>query len=526
MFAWKGKCDTSMRVSVVIPAHNEASTLPQVLVEVEKLKPYEIIVVDNGSTDGTKDIALQHHCHVIYYKHSLGNDVGRAIGAREAKGEIVLFLDGDIVIDSKELQRFVKGIRQGHQIVVNNLTWSVYLKMRPHYTTVGKFMLNRYLNKKELVVGSLIAIPHAMSREVIEKLGWWNLADPALFQAIAMSRGVDIVDTASVDVIHTNKVRPVHTGTSPGSPYPKATSRIMGDHLRALQYVIETYGKRGGFSEGNRDREFIGNYKPVVLKKEKAKYSAIIPVSEEKMTIRSVIQEVKKAGVDEIIVVANGADFETVKQAKLENVIVIEFEEALGHNVARAIGAMHVTADICLFVDGDFVIPAKKLTPFLQAVEDGSDVVLNDLQCLLDMFHPADPISMGKYFMNLVAKRPDLWNNSLTAVPHAMHKRVIEKIGYDSLVIPPLAQMKAILEVFSITAVEFVDVIKTNRVRPEQHGFVNGRIPAFDRIFGDQLEAIAYLLQYTDERGSFTDGDRDRDTIQQLRKEEKNTDEC
>ena len=43
------------------------------------------------------------------------------------------------------------------------------------------------------------------------------------------------------------KVRPVHTGTSPGSPYPKATSRIMGDHLRALQYVIETYGKRGGF---------------------------------------------------------------------------------------------------------------------------------------------------------------------------------------------------------------------------------------------------------------------------------------
>ena len=42
------------------------------------------------------------------------------------------------------------------------------------------------------------------------------------------------------------------------------------------------------------------------------------------------------------------------------------------------------------------------------------------------------------------------------------------------LIIPPLAQMKAILEECSITAVEFVDVIKTNRVRPEQHGFVNG----------------------------------------------------
>ncbi|HDR3650780.1 TPA: glycosyltransferase [Bacillus anthracis] len=514
-----------MKVSVVIPVHNEASTLSKVLAEVKKLEPYEIIIVDNGSTDGTKEIALQHHCRVIYYNHSLGNDVGRAIGAREAKGEIVLFLDGDIVMKSEELYPFIKGIQQGHQIVLNNLTWSVYLKVRPHYTTVGKYMLNRYLNKKEFVVGSLIAIPHAISREVIEKLGWWNLADPALFQAMAMSRGVDISDMASVDVIYTNKVRPVHTGTSPGSPYPKATSRIMGDHLRALQYVIETYGNRGGFSEGNKDREFVGKYKPVLLQKKKAKYSAIIPLSEEKTTIRSVIQEVKKAGVDEIIVVANGAAVKTIKQVKLENVIVVELEEALGHNVARAIGAMYATADICLFVDSDFVIPATNLILFLRAIEDGSDVALNDLQCLLDMFHPADPISMGKYFVNLIAKRPDLWNNSLTAVPHAMHKKVIEKIGYDSLVIPPLAQIKAILEGFSITAVELVDVIKTNRVRPEQHEFVNGRISAFDRIFGDQIEAIAYLLQYTDERGGFTDGDRDRDIIQQLRREEENTNE-
>ncbi len=50
---------------------------------------------------------------------------------------------------------------------------------------------------------------------------------------------------------------------------------------------------------------------------------------------------------------------------------------------------MHATADICLFVDGGLIIPAKKLVPFLRAIEDGSDVALNDLQCLLDIFHPA-----------------------------------------------------------------------------------------------------------------------------------------
>ncbi|MDR4410586.1 glycosyl transferase, partial [Bacillus anthracis] len=82
----------------------------------------------------------------------------------------------------------------------------------------------------------------------------------------------DISDMSSVAVIYTHKVRAVHTGTSPDSPFPKATSRIMGDHLRALQYITEAYGKRGGFSEGNRDRDFIGKYKPVVFEKEKAEY--------------------------------------------------------------------------------------------------------------------------------------------------------------------------------------------------------------------------------------------------------------
>ena len=91
MFAWKGKSDTSMRVSVVIPVHNEASTLSKVLVEVRKLEPYEIIIVDNGSTDGTKEIALQHHCRVIYYNHSLGNDVGRQLALEKQKVKLSYF---------------------------------------------------------------------------------------------------------------------------------------------------------------------------------------------------------------------------------------------------------------------------------------------------------------------------------------------------------------------------------------------------------------------------------------------------
>ncbi|UOY91799.1 glycosyltransferase [Ectobacillus sp. JY-23] len=499
-----------MKISVIIPAQNEGKTIGAVIEQAKQLLPHEIIVVVNGSTDRTAEVASSLGCKVTSFAQALGNDVGRAIGAREATGDILLFLDGDIVIAADQLRLFTKAIRNGHDIALNNLTWSVLLKIRPHYTTVGKLILNRYLNKKELVVGSLIAIPHAMSKKAVERIGWRTLADPALVQAMAVHLGMSIVSPASVDVIHTNKIRPVHLGSSPGSPYPKATSRIMGDHLRAIQYIIDTYGRRGGFTTGKTDRKL--SYRYTCMPKKRAKYSAIIPTASEPDTISAVIEQVKKAGVDEIIVVANGADEITLQKAKKANVIVLEFAEELGHNVARAIGAMHATADICLFIDSDFPVSSEDLLPFLCAVENGVDVALNDLQHLLDVFHPIDPVSAGKYFVNMAAKRPDLWNNSLTAVPHAMHRRVIEAIGYDALTIPPLAQVKAMLKGYKVEAVHYVDVLKPNRIRPE-HGISNGRIPAFERIFGDQMEALAYLLEQTNERGGFTDGERARDLL-------------
>ncbi|MDK8210708.1 glycosyltransferase, partial [Bacillus subtilis] len=82
------------KVSVIIPACNEADSLLPVIKEVQKMKPFEIIVVVNGSSDTTKEIAEDAGCRVIYYEEALGINIGRAIGAKKAKGDILLFLDG------------------------------------------------------------------------------------------------------------------------------------------------------------------------------------------------------------------------------------------------------------------------------------------------------------------------------------------------------------------------------------------------------------------------------------------------
>jgi len=497
------------RLSVILPVQNEAETLPAVLREVKRLHPAEIVAVVNGSTDQTREIAIRHGCRVITYPMPLGNDVGRALGAFHSRGDILLFVDGDFPVPAEQLRPFIQAIQNGHDVALNNLAWTATMSALPHYTTVAKQAVNLMLRQPPLGVNSLLAVPHAISRRALETVGWRHLADPVLAQALAVHHGLSIIAPAVVDVISPNRIRPVHCCSTTGaSPYPDSTNRILGDHLSAINTWTHLYGPRGGFPEGRRQRGLLARYvAPPRIRR--AKRSAVVPVGEERATITEVIRSVRLAGVDEVIVVANGSDRQTIQQALRSGAKVIPFAEPLGHNVGRAIGAAHATGEVCLFVDGDFVIHPADLVPFLRAVEQGVDVALNDLEPVLYRFQPMDTISTVKYFLNLAIQKPELLNNSLTAVPHAMHRRVLDRIGYKSLMIPPVAQVKAVRAGFLVKAVHAVDVINPNRIRPD-HYPVNGMIPAFARILGDHVEGLHYLLSVTDSRGGFIDGNRAR----------------
>jgi len=501
-------------LSVIIPAQNEASTIVAVLKEVRKLSPLEIIVVANGSTDGTVRLCREMGCTVLDYPQALGNDIGRAIGAHFARGDVLLFLDGDIPIPAERLQPFVAAIENGCDIALNNLSWLNATGL-PHYTTLAKKVFNRMLQRIDLSGNSLLAIPHALSRKALRTIGWRHLATPVLAQAIAIERRLSICHAGAVDVVYSNKPRLMHSRKHGNSPFPESTERILGDHLEAIHYAIGRFGPRAGLTDGARKREFLQSYS-VPDRPRKAKRSAIIPVGEERDTIQAVVREARRAGVDEIVVVANGADDETVARAMLVGANVLVFRERLGHNVGRAVGAAFSTGDVLLFIDGDFVVPSEDLRKYIERVESGLDVALNDLSVLCYREGmPLDPISAAKYFLNCCLRRPELLNGSLTAVPHAMHRRVVEAIGFRSLMIPPLAQAKAIMDGFAVRNVHYVDVVAPNRIRPE-HALRNGTVPAFERIVGDHVEAIDYVLRRTDRRGGFFDGRRNRDILDQL----------
>lgn len=87
-----------MGVSVIIPAFNEERYLSGVISPLKEIELIsQIIVVSDGSTDNTVSIARQWGVQVIELENNIGKGGAMAIGLREAREEIVLFLDADLI---------------------------------------------------------------------------------------------------------------------------------------------------------------------------------------------------------------------------------------------------------------------------------------------------------------------------------------------------------------------------------------------------------------------------------------------
>ena len=113
------------RLSVVVPARNEGLNLAGLLDELNgelqalALPFHEVIVVDDGSTDDTPQLAAERDARVVSHANGLGNGAAVKRGIREAQGDWILLLDGDGQHPPAELPRMVEAIeRDGHDMVV------------------------------------------------------------------------------------------------------------------------------------------------------------------------------------------------------------------------------------------------------------------------------------------------------------------------------------------------------------------------------------------------------------------------
>src|SRR6516165_9227092 len=98
-------------ISIIVPTRNEGKNLPAVLAGI---RPYanEIIVVDGHSSDGSREIAESLGAKVVF-DNKLGKGQALRVGARAAKGNILLFIDADQSHDPGNIPNLLKPILDG-----------------------------------------------------------------------------------------------------------------------------------------------------------------------------------------------------------------------------------------------------------------------------------------------------------------------------------------------------------------------------------------------------------------------------
>ena len=167
-----------MKLSIIIPCYNESSTILSLIKAVKQspVKNREIIIVDDGSKDGTRDIlgALNDpEVRTIFHKANQGKGAALRTGFREATGDICIVQDADLEYDPQEFPIVIQPIIEGKADVVFG---SRFQSGRPHrvvyfWHRIGNGVLTLMSNLfTDLNLSDMETCYKAFRREIIQSI--------------------------------------------------------------------------------------------------------------------------------------------------------------------------------------------------------------------------------------------------------------------------------------------------------------------------------------------------------------------
>lgn len=107
------------KISVVLPARNEADSLMVLLPAIRRVLPEaDIIVVSDGSTDSTVAVTRAENAVPVIHNYSQGNGAAIKSGARKASGDILVFMDADNQHRPEDIQKLLAKLEDGYDMVV------------------------------------------------------------------------------------------------------------------------------------------------------------------------------------------------------------------------------------------------------------------------------------------------------------------------------------------------------------------------------------------------------------------------
>jgi glycosyltransferase involved in cell wall biosynthesis len=139
-----------MRVSVVIPCLNEAETIAECVRQARTALGAnglagEVIVVDNGSTDGSAALAGEAGALVVGEPRR-GYGSAYLAGLGVAEGDYIVMVDADLTYDFGEIPKFVRELENGAQVVIGNRMQDIKPGAMPFLSRIGNPLLSGFLN--------------------------------------------------------------------------------------------------------------------------------------------------------------------------------------------------------------------------------------------------------------------------------------------------------------------------------------------------------------------------------------------
>lgn len=138
---------TSNKISILIPMYNEEKSIENVLSKIPKLPNYEIIIVDDGSTDNSKKI-VQRFDNVRLFIHEKNMGYGQAIldGFNYSTGDIIITLDSDGQHEPRDIFNLIKPIIENNaDIVIGSRYMGKYSYHLPFSTRTGEAFIELML---------------------------------------------------------------------------------------------------------------------------------------------------------------------------------------------------------------------------------------------------------------------------------------------------------------------------------------------------------------------------------------------
>lgn len=140
-------------LSVVIPVHNEQATVVPLCHALQEIlpEPYEILFIDDGSTDATWDQLTRLHVpdqvRALRFRRNFGKTIALETGFAAARGSILFTMDGDLQDDPREIPRFLEQLAAGYDLVSG---WK-----KERHDPFGKVVASRMFNAAVSLVGGL-----------------------------------------------------------------------------------------------------------------------------------------------------------------------------------------------------------------------------------------------------------------------------------------------------------------------------------------------------------------------------------